>query len=253
MKKEHPADELTRDQFMTFVFEIYGIFNDNDKDGLEVSFNHAKKHFFQFAENTISYLQNQSIARQNSFIDKLKKDCYADQPDAEAIRRAGINNNFTGNTLQRLHFWIFKYREFVRNLVPDAGSFGNADAFLRDFKATAPFWFFQSSFARISDSHPSSTERTEDKQVETDQVGISPKLHWKGPTNVLIDMFAQCLAPPTGKPYLEETAHDLARFILAHFEGIGSNHNTIATEISKYKNANKKAPRRRINLNQNDT
>lgn len=81
------------------------------------------------------------------------------------------------------------------------------------------------------------------------------KLIWKGQANVLYDLFAQCLTPPSGKPYINNSKTEVAEFIAANFEGIKASVNTIANQLGKIGNneSNRPTASKRTNIKQNKT
>ena len=79
------------------------------------------------------------------------------------------------------------------------------------------------------------------------------KILWKGQAKVLYDLFAQCIRPPSGKSYIENTQIEVAEFIVANFEGITAKASSIATELGKIINEteNRPMPSKRTNIKEN--
>jgi hypothetical protein len=69
------------------------------------------------------------------------------------------------------------------------------------------------------------------------------RLNWETNANKLYYIFAKCLSPASGRPFIGNSAEDIADFILAHFDGITANKKTIVTEISRYRTGMAKPPK----------
>lgn len=246
MTEQNEADRLTRNLFLDYLMEVNKILNDNKIVKFSERFQLVREHFVRYVDRLLTELQSMSEEAQANHIDRLKRNCRISLSDAEVIREMQLETIFDGTTISKMHLWINKFRELVRNLVPDQASFGAREPYLRNLDLASQLWAFQQIEGHFPDQRKKAPQEDAKKTIEPTQIPL--RLKWHGEKNVLYHIFAQCLNPPNGKPHLTETAEDIARFILSHFDGIDANQKTIAAEISRYRTEQKKSPKRPVKV-----